>query len=65
VTNVETDRSQLSNMAEQARMEIGAETLAKALQYGTSMNIPLWCDDRRSSSQRGRSFNAWPLIEAA
>ena len=28
-------------------------------------NIPLWCDDRRSSSQRGRSFNPWPLIEAA
>ena len=27
VTNVGTDRSQLSNMAEQARMEIGAETL--------------------------------------
>jgi hypothetical protein len=24
---------------------------------GTSKNIPLWCDDRRSSSQRGRSFN--------
>ena len=32
---------------------------------GTSKNIPLWCDDRRSSSQRGRSFNPWPLIEAA
>ena len=27
---------------------------------GTSKNIPLWCDDRRSSSQRGRSFNPWP-----
>ncbi len=25
---------------------------------------PIWCDDRRSSSQRGRSFNPWPLIEA-
>ena len=32
---------------------------------GTSKNIPLWCDDRGSSSQRGRSFNPWPLIEAA
>jgi hypothetical protein len=32
---------------------------------GTSKNIPLWCDDRRSSSQRGRSFNPWPFIEAA
>jgi len=37
-----------------------------AFQYlGTSKNIPLWCDDRRSSSQRGRSFNPWPFIEAA
>ena len=26
---------------------------------------PLWCDDRRSSSQRGRSFNPWSFIEAA
>jgi len=32
---------------------------------GTSKNIPLRCDDRGSSSQRGRSFNPWPLIEAA
>src|ERR1700680_1506987 len=32
---------------------------------GTSKNIPLWCDDRRSSSQWGRSFNPWPFIEAA
>ena len=24
---------------------------------GTSKNIPLWCDDRRSRSQHGRSFN--------
>jgi hypothetical protein len=32
---------------------------------GTSKNIPLWCDDRGSSSQRDRSFNPWPLIEAA
>jgi hypothetical protein len=27
---------------------------------GTSKNIPLWCDDRGSSSQRGRSFDPWP-----
>jgi sulfatase maturation enzyme AslB (radical SAM superfamily) len=32
---------------------------------GTSKNISLWCDDQRSSLQRGRSFNPWPLIEAA
>ena len=32
---------------------------------GISKNIALWCDDRRSSSQQGRSFNPLPLIEAA
>jgi hypothetical protein len=37
----------------------------RELPMGTSKNIPLWCDDWRSSSQRGRSFNPWPLIEAA
>jgi hypothetical protein len=34
-----------------------------AIFMGTSKNFPLWCDDWRSSSQRGRSFNPWPLIE--
>ena len=37
----------------------------RLFKFNTSKNIPLWCDDRRSSSQRGRSFNPWPLIEAA
>jgi hypothetical protein len=32
---------------------------------GTSKNIPLWWDDRRSSSRRDRSFNPWPLTRVA
>jgi len=31
----------------------------------TSKNIPLWRDERGSSSRRGGSLNPWPRIEAA
>ncbi len=50
-------------IAEDGSVEV--EDDARNVLMGTSKNIPLWCDDRRSSSQRGRSFNPWPLIEAA
>jgi hypothetical protein len=47
-------------------VNILAENKDTAMKHrGTSKNIPLWWDDRRSSSQRGRSFNPWPLTEAA
>jgi hypothetical protein len=41
-------------------------TIECAKKYGgTSKNIPLWRDDRRSRSRRGGSFNPWRLTEAA
>jgi hypothetical protein len=52
--------SQLNNFK-----NLGKLSLEDYIVQGTSKNIPLWCDDRRSSSQRGRSFNPWPFIEAA
>ena len=44
---------------------LSREEILAIVERAPRKNIPLWCDDRRSSSQRGRSFNPWPLIEAA
>jgi hypothetical protein len=45
-----------------AESKRGARSL---LLTGTSKNIPLWRDDRRSRPRRGGSFNPWRLTEAA
>jgi hypothetical protein len=59
------ERHRAANARTRSRDPRNAVVWMGAIHQGTSKNIPLWCDDRRSSSQRGRSFNPWPFIEAA
>ena len=58
---VET-KSERDKLMFRVKVRIDPDLLIK---YGHLEKYPIWCDDRRSSSQRGRSFNPWPLIEAA